>query len=209
MATIDPQWIVSLKGKDYPTWPGILDAATKAGLRVLKTTLIQNPEGSNGNLAIVMATAIFEDGREFTDIGDAGPGNCSPQIASAACRMASTRAKGRVLRDALNIGQTMWEELPDDEKMGANGAAHGPRVVPAPAAEPKAAAKGADLAVRHGPVCQICSAPLPANVYRLAMTEFGSGLCIEHGKERRKQQREQLYKEQEERLAAEREAAAA
>ena len=209
MATIDPQWIVNLKGKEYPTWPGVLDAATKAGLRVLKTTLIQNPEGANGNLAIVMATAIFEDGREFTDVGDAGPGNCSPQIASAAVRMASTRAKGRVLRDALNIGQTLFEELPDDEKMGANGRADGPKMVSHPASQPAPAAAGADLAVRHGPVCEICSAPLPANVYRLAMTEFGSGLCIEHGKERRKQQREQLYKEQEERLAAEREAAAA
>jgi|GEM_PF-5957430 len=113
---IDPKFIVSLKGKDYPTWPGVLDAATKAGLKSITTRPIQVPSAENGHMAIVAARAEFEDGRVFEDLGDASPANCSAMIATAALRMASTRAKGRALRDAINVGQTMWEELPDDEK---------------------------------------------------------------------------------------------
>ncbi len=114
---IDPKWIINLKGRDYPTWPGILDAATKAGLRCLETTLVQAPTEANGNLAIVSAIATFEDGRCFTDLGDASPKSTSAQLASAIVRLASTRAKGRVLRDSLNVGQTMWEELPEGDQV--------------------------------------------------------------------------------------------
>ncbi len=113
---IDPRFVVNLKGKEYPTWPGVLDAATKAGLKSLETELIQIPAEENGWTAIVRATAAYEDGRTFTDYGDASPKNCSPAIALAAIRMASTRAKGRVCRDSVNVGQTMLEELPDDER---------------------------------------------------------------------------------------------
>mgnify|MGYP001569158325 CR=1 FL=1 len=111
---IDPKFIVRLKGKDYPTWPGILDAATKAGLRSLTTRVLQVPVSDNGNLAVVMARAEFEDGRVYEDVGDCSPASTSPQLASAALRLASTRAKGRVLRDAINVGMTMYEELPDN-----------------------------------------------------------------------------------------------
>lgn len=120
---IDPKYILQLKGRAYPTWPGVLDAATRAGLRSLKTTLLQAPSPENGHMAIVLARALFDDGREFEDLGDASPANCSAQIAAAAIRMASTRAKGRALRDALNVGETMYEELPDEERReAANGA---------------------------------------------------------------------------------------
>src|SRR5437016_6140330 len=60
-----------------------------------------------------MATAVYDDERVFEDVGDCSPQSTSPHLASAAVRLASTRAKGRCLRDALNIGQTMFEELPD------------------------------------------------------------------------------------------------
>jgi len=112
--TIDPHFIVSPKGKEYVVYAGALDAATKAGLRSLRTTLIQAPSKDNAQTAIVKAVAIFEDGREFEDVGDAGPATCSAQIAAACIRMASTRAKGRVLRDALNVGQALLEEMPDE-----------------------------------------------------------------------------------------------
>ena len=36
--SISKEFIVHLKGKDYPLWQGVLDAATKAGLRSLRTT---------------------------------------------------------------------------------------------------------------------------------------------------------------------------
>lgn len=127
---VDPKFVINLKGKDYPTWPGILDAATKAGLRSLTTKLLQAPSPENNHAAIVLARAEFEDGRVFEDLGDASPANCSAQIATAAIRMASTRAKGRVLRDAINVGQTMFEELPDlngrSEEYGGGAAAERP-----------------------------------------------------------------------------------
>jgi hypothetical protein len=116
--SIDPQFVVNLKGKSYPMYAGVLDAATKAGLKSLTTTLVQLIPVDRGYMAVVQARAEFEDGRVFEDLGDASPFNCSPQIATAAIRMASTRAKGRVLRDALNIGQTLLEELPDEETNG-------------------------------------------------------------------------------------------
>jgi hypothetical protein len=128
---IQPQFIINLKGRSYPTWAGVLDAATKAGLRSLTTRVVQIPSAENGGMAIVMARAEFEDGRVFEDVGDASPANCSAQIATAAVRMASTRAKGRCLRDAINVGQTMFEELPDQQPAEPETNGHAARSEPA------------------------------------------------------------------------------
>ncbi len=161
--TIDPRFIVTLKNRDYPIFAGVLDAATKAGLRSLRTTVLQIPSSENGHLAVVMARAEFEDGRVFEDVGDCSPASTSPQLAAASLRLASTRAKGRVLRDSINVGQTLLEELPDLEieagqdipgQSRASGPSlyvaepsaravtpEGPR--PAPAERPPAAARAA------------------------------------------------------------------
>jgi hypothetical protein len=112
---ISKEFVVSLRGKEYPLFAGVLDAATKAGLRSLRTTVVQIPSPENGHLAVVMARAEFEDGRVFEDVGDCSPASTSPQLAAASLRLASTRAKGRVLRDSINVGQTLLEELPDLE----------------------------------------------------------------------------------------------
>jgi hypothetical protein len=116
--SISKEFIVNLRGKEYPLWAGVLDAATKAGLRSLTTRVVQIPSPENGHLAVVMARAEFEDGRVFEDVGDCSPQSTSPQLATAALRLASTRAKGRVLRDSINVGQTMFEELPDLDDLG-------------------------------------------------------------------------------------------
>jgi hypothetical protein len=113
---VNPKWIVSLKGKDYPTWPGILDAAWDEGLLKIEVTMLQAPAEENAWTAIAQARAEFKDGRVFQEIGDCNAKNTSPQIATAAPRMAATRAKGRALRDALNIGETMLEELPEESQ---------------------------------------------------------------------------------------------
>src|SRR5947207_5626227 len=122
--SIDSQFIVSLRGKSYPIYAGVLDAATKAGLRSLTTRIVQIPAPENGHMAVVVARAEFEDGRVFEDVGDCSPASTSPALAAASLRLASTRAKGRVLRDSINVGQTLLEELPDlDDDPGAHGAA--------------------------------------------------------------------------------------
>lgn len=176
---IDPKFIVNLKGKDFPLWAGVLDAATKAGLKALTTTIVQIPTAENGHLAVVTARAEFEDGRVFEDVGDCSPGSTTPHLAAAALRLASTRAKGRALRDSINVGQTMFEELPDGEvEGGENGA--------------RTHQNGPQQRARHDPQdqaalckCAVCGVPVLASVTNAAMKEFNEVLCIPHGKERR------------------------
>jgi hypothetical protein len=116
MASDKPKGIINLSGKDYPTWPFVLDKGHERGLKGIRTELIQIPTEENLHTAIVKATVTLEDGSEFEDYGDANPKNTSAKVATALIRMASTRAKGRAMRDAVNIGETMFEEMPDLEE---------------------------------------------------------------------------------------------
>jgi hypothetical protein len=203
--SIDPQFVVSLKGRSYPLYAGVLDAATKAGLKSLTTTIVQIPSPENGNMAVVMARAEFEDGRVFEDVGDASPQNTSPQIATAALRMAATRAKGRVLRDAVNVGQTLLEELPDlDEEIerpetatargAGNGRDHygaepgrptgaGTRSVVAESAAPALKTRAAaPSAAPEAPEAMVCSTPscgkaLTKGQYEVSLRAYGQPLC--------------------------------
>jgi hypothetical protein len=113
--SVDPKYRVSLKGKDFVLYAGLLDLAHRSGLVSFEVNVLQYPAPENGNVTVCQATANFEGGRFFTEIGDASPANTSAQIALHAVRMAATRAKGRALRDALNIGEVMFEELADRE----------------------------------------------------------------------------------------------
>lgn len=114
---IDPKFLISLNGREYPLYAGILAEAHARGLTSILTELVQIPTEENGQTAIVSATVIMGEGKQtFQDYGDASPRNTNARIATALIRMASTRAKGRALRDAINCGQTMLEELPDLEE---------------------------------------------------------------------------------------------
>jgi len=165
---IESKFIVNLRGKDFPLYAGVLDAATKAGLMSLVTTIVQIPCPENGNMAVVLARAEFEDGRVFEDVGDCSPATTSPQLAPAALRLASTRAKGRALRDGINVGQTMFEELPGQDDTPE-----------APRAE-KSEANGKQEAL----VCSAvgCGKPLTKGQYEVSMRAYSVGLCPEHQK---------------------------
>jgi len=107
--------MITRQGKQYVLFQGLLDEAHSLGLRGIDTDLIQIPDDSNGNVAIVKATAEMDDGRRFSGLGDASPDNVGRNIAPHVIRMAETRAKARALRDAVNVGATALEELSDGD----------------------------------------------------------------------------------------------
>ena len=135
-------FLKNIKGKDFVLYAGVLDLATQKGLLKLEVELLQFPTKENGNEAICRAVAEDKSGAVFSDIGDSNPNNCTPMIAKHLIRMASTRAKGRCLRDMCNIGIACLEELSDlDDVMGSGSAKKTTRKPAAPKAKPKVAEK--------------------------------------------------------------------
>ncbi|HET7480693.1 MAG TPA: hypothetical protein VFJ72_14400 [Rubrobacteraceae bacterium] len=109
------EFMITRQGKQYVLFAGLLDEAHNRGLKGIDTELIQVPDDSNGNVAVVKATVRMEDDRVFSGIGDASPNNVGRNIAPHLIRMAETRAKARALRDAVNVGATALEELSDGD----------------------------------------------------------------------------------------------
>ena len=110
---LKPDFIIKLQGKEYVKYAGVLDLAHQKGIKSLVISCIQFPNSDNGNEAICQAVLESNDGQIFTDFGDASPKNTNKMIAPHVIRMASTRAKARVLRDFTNVGMTAIEELGD------------------------------------------------------------------------------------------------
>ena len=112
------EFIKNIQGKDFVLYAGLLDLAHQKGLQRLDVEILQFPSIENDNTCICKATATTtESGQLFSDIGDANAQNTGRMIAPHYIRMASTRAKARVLRDLCNIGDLCaLEELgePDD-----------------------------------------------------------------------------------------------
>ncbi len=141
-AQVRPEFVVNLRGKDFVLYAGVLDVAHQKGIRRLETEVVQLPSDQNGRECVVKATLELDGGGVFTDYGDANPTNVNRPIAQHLIRMASTRAKARVLRDATNIGLTALEELgslDDEEPASASGPAPAPRAASAPAEPPRTA----------------------------------------------------------------------
>ena len=111
---VKPAHIIKQNGKDFVTYPGLLDLAHEMGLIGIKTQLVQVPSDANGNIAIVHAAAVTEKG-EWHGIGDASAANVSRGVGLHMIRMAETRAKARALRDLTNVGITAFEELGGDD----------------------------------------------------------------------------------------------
>jgi hypothetical protein len=106
---IPAQFVTHLHGKAFVQFAGLLAMAHEHGLRSLTARFIT----VEADLATAEATAVFEDGRRFTECGDASPDNVGDKVRPHFARMALTRAKARALRDALNIGMCSVEELSD------------------------------------------------------------------------------------------------
>ncbi|MSQ42815.1 MAG: hypothetical protein EXR45_01195 [Chloroflexi bacterium] len=106
------EFIITRLGKEYILYAGLLDAAHQAGLRQIRTQLVQAPGLQNGFVAICHAEVVTERGT-FTGLGDANPENTTRAMASALIRLAETRAKARALGDAINVAMTAFDELGD------------------------------------------------------------------------------------------------
>ena len=125
VSKLDDRFLTNIKGKDFVVYAGVLDLATQKGLLKLEVELLQFPTKENGNEAICRAVAESKTGEIFADIGDANPANCHSMIAKHLIRMASTRAKGRALRDMCNIGIACLEELADFDDVITSGSKAG------------------------------------------------------------------------------------
>lgn len=115
MPKISDEHIITIDGKPYVKYGGLLEAAHRSGLTDLKVKLIQSPTRENGYTAVCEATAVVKTrSREkvYVEIGDASPSSIGdPRLSPHAIRIAATRAKARALRDALRISICSVEEL--------------------------------------------------------------------------------------------------
>lgn len=117
---LDEKFIVSLQGKDFVTYEGLLQLAHQKGLTSIKTEIVQLPTNENNSQCIVKAIVQGKDNEHFEGYGDADKGNVSRMIAKHIIRMAETRAKARALRDFTNIGMTAVDELGGEEESVSN-----------------------------------------------------------------------------------------
>ena len=104
---------INIKGNDVLTYAGKLDYAHQVGIKSLEAKIVQTPSPDNDFTAISSATLVTEEGKVFTDIGDANPDNVPVACSKNYIRMASTRAKARVLSDAFNL-PSMLDDYSDD-----------------------------------------------------------------------------------------------
>ena len=116
---LEERFIKLIKGKEFVLYPGVLDLGHQEGIKKLEVQAIQLPTKENGQNAICKVILETTDGKVYTDYGDANPVNVNKEVAGHILRVASTRGKARVLRDATNVGMTCLEELGDiDDVVG-------------------------------------------------------------------------------------------
>ena len=107
---IPAQHVVMIQGKAFVRFAGLLQLAHERGLVALTADWTYN----DGELSLAHAVATFQDGRRFEESGDATPANTNRKVAVHFRRVALTRAKARVLRDALGVDLVAVEELADE-----------------------------------------------------------------------------------------------
>ncbi|SFM24859.1 hypothetical protein SAMN05421830_1303 [Desulfomicrobium norvegicum] len=95
--------IMNIRGKEVATYPAMIDYAHQCGMQSLEVAVLQFPHESNDMRAICGARLVTTTGEVFADIGDANPDNVPKGCVDSFVRIASTRAKSRVISDAFNI----------------------------------------------------------------------------------------------------------
>lgn len=105
--SVPAQYIVQIQGRPFVKFTGLLQMAHERGLASLTAEWTYN----DTELSLAHAVARFSDGRIFEESGDASPSNVTKKVAVHFRRVALTRAKARVLRDALGVELVAVEEL--------------------------------------------------------------------------------------------------
>lgn len=95
----------------YILYAGLISLSNKKGIKSLTVEKVQEPRKENDMVAEYKARLVTSRGKIYEDYGDASPESVAKKIAPHIRRMASTRAKARVLRDFLAIGLCAYEEL--------------------------------------------------------------------------------------------------
>lgn len=186
MAIIRDEFYVNFRGKQHPTWPGVLVALHENGVLGIEVTVLQYPSPENGQTAVCQATVTMpgKDGREllFSEVGDANPTNVGSQIVPHIIRMAATRSKGRAGRDALALGIALFEELgPDSDPQEGHNGHQRPQQIQRARHDPADEADRKAAQAAPG-VCDICGAAVEAKVAEAAVRKFRRVLCIDDGK---------------------------
>ena len=104
--------IINIKGKDFMTYEGLLKKAHEKGKFDMVITESWVSEDMKKAWCKVRLTA---EGQVFDGFGSSTPDNTGSMTQSHPVEMSHTRAKGRALRDYLNIGTVMAEELKDQK----------------------------------------------------------------------------------------------
>ena len=107
---IPAQYVIMIQGRPFVRFAGLLQMALERGLVSLTAAWTYN----DTELSLAHAVAVFADGRQFEESGDASPANVTKKVAVHFRRVALTRAKARVLRDALGVDLVAVEELADE-----------------------------------------------------------------------------------------------
>ncbi len=161
------EFMVRRQGKWVVLYAGLLSLAHERGLVSLSAEIVQYPTAENDQTCICLARATLDrDGKvqTFADIGDANPGSVAKPMIKHIIRMASTRAKSRALRDAVNIGVTALEELADADEDTISQlqaqAGEQPRSQPQP---PRQSASGGPQPQRQAPAQPQRPAQQPSN----------------------------------------------
>ena len=104
--------VVNIKGKDFITYAGLLEKAHEKGLVSFEILGHWQSEDLKNAWCKVRAHCIVDKKDCFFDgIGSSTPENNKDFAGCYPIEMAHTRAHGRALRDFLNIGEAMLEEL--------------------------------------------------------------------------------------------------
>lgn len=186
----DPRYIRQINGRQFISYAGLLELATRMGLAQLEVEVLVHPTPDNDNTTVCIATASLATGMNAKDLGEASAATLDPRVAKFLYSMASTRAKARSLRNLCGVGMTCLEELgsftdvigEDNEPAAAgqnsSSVNHSAPTMPAPASgnSPNETSAFVNASATAQPSGKVRQFPSPANNSSPANTGNGNSV---------------------------------